>query len=178
MKLELATAHQILLELSKTDLLRFDLSIECLLLPSAQTRAQICRLLSAVSTETGQTFRLGRDAHVDVLPDLTGGCLLIVSDCVCMETDAAPRAFFASQIDDLIDAARAVCPIFASICVTLLDTGGGFLLLTDCLNQQTGRLLSEFLCPVHLSDGMRAVLRERSRVLLDKAPLSALCGGA
>ena len=178
MKLELATAHQILLELSKKDLLRFDLSVESLLQPSAQTRAHICRLLSAVSTETGQTFRMGHGAHFDVLPDLQGGCLLIVSDCVREEAKLQPCAFFTREINDLIDAARAVCPVSAAICVTLLDTGGGFLLLIDCLNQQTGRLLSEFLCPVHLSDGTRAVLRERSRVLLDKAPLSALCGGA
>lgn len=178
MKLELATAHQILLELSKTDLLQLDLSVECLLLPSALTRAQICRLLSAVSAETGQTFRLGGDAHVDVLPDKTGGCLLIVSDCVRVAADAGPSAFFTTEIDDLIDAARAVCAKIAPPRVTLLETVGGFLLLTDFMNHRTRRLLSEYLCPVRLSEGTCAVLRERNRVLLDDAPLSALCGGA
>lgn len=178
MKLELATAHQILLELSKTDLLRFDLSVEGLLQPSAQTRAQICRLLSAVSTETGQTFRMGNGAHFDVLPDLQGGCLLIVSDCVREEAKLQPSAFFTREINELIDAARAVCAAISAPRVTLLESGGGFLLLTDCQHQQTRRLLSEFLCPVHLSYMTCVILRERSRVLLDDALLSALCGGA
>lgn len=178
MKLELATAHQILLELSKTDLLRFDLSVERLLAPTAQTRAQLCALLSALAAETGQLFQLGCGSHIDVLPDLCGGCLLIVSDCFRLETDAAPCAFLAREIDDLIDAARAVCVGKAPPRVTLLETGDGYLLLTERLHRCVQRILSEFLRPVYLSDGARAVLRERSRVLLADAPISALCGGA
>ena len=151
MKLELATAHQILLELSKTDLLRFDLSVEQLLAPTAQTRAQLCALLSALAAETG---------------------------CFRLETDAAPCAFLAREIDDLIDAARAVCVGKAPPRVTLLETGDGYLLLTERLHRRVQRILSEFLRPVYLSDGAHAVLRERSRVLLADAPISALCGGA
>ena len=178
MKLDLATAHQILLELSEADLLRFGLSMEQLLVPSSHTRSQLCCLLAALAQETGQCFQLSRNTRVDVLPDLYGGCLLIVSDCVRVETPDLPCAFYTQEINALIDAARSVFKHRKPPRVTLLQMNDGFLLLAKGLPKQVRHQLLEYLNPVYLTAAACAVLREHSVVLLDDQPLSTLCGGA
>ena len=177
MKLNLATAHQILLELSEADLMRFGLSVERLLLPTGQTREQLNRLLSALAEETGQAFQLSRNSGIDVLPDLAGGCLLIVSDCEQKGQVVPPCVFFAQEINALIDAARSVCRTGKnSARVTLLGVNDGFLLFPGLTTKSAFCLLSEYLEPVYLSSAACAVLREHGRVLLEDAPFSALCG--
>ena len=178
MKVDLAAARQVLLELSEDDLRRFDLTVERLMMPQSQIRSQICRLLSALAQETGQCFQLGKDARIDVLPDLYGGCLLIVSDCIRKETLDLPCAFFITEINDLIDAARAAGSHGKRVYVSLLRIDTTYLLLPERLTRRTQRLLSEYITPVYLSAASLTILREQGTMLLEHAPLSVLCGGA
>lgn len=179
MKIELASAHQILVELNREDLLLFHLTVEQLGCVSAGTQQVLQRVLCAAAEKTGRIYHLQPKARVDVLPDKAGGCLLIVSGCSFQQTQPPQDGwFFAAHIDTLIDCARAVCAKAGNPLVTLLQTPDGFLLYVPCLQPEQQRLFAEFLQPSVLLKPALWLLSERFPALLQNAPLSVLGGGS
>ena len=179
MKIELASAHQILVELNRDDLLLFHLTVEQLGVVSDGTQQVLQRVLCAAAEKTGRTYQLQTTARVDVLPDNAGGCLLIVSGCSSNRTVPPEDGwFYTAHIDHLIDCARAVCKGGENPLVTLLQTPDGFLLYASCLQSTQQRLFAEFLQPAKLSEPATRLLFERYPALLQHAPLSVLGGGS
>ena len=177
MKIDLASAHQILVELDAADLGAFRLTVEQLGAPNENTRRILQQILAAASDKSGCTYRLRQYSNVDVLPDKVGGCLLILSDYEKRRTQ--PRLYYyCSSFNALVDLARASGAAGDTLVVTLLKTKAGYLLLTPILFDGTKRLFSEYLRPVPLSDAALSILDERFEVLLDEKPLSTLGGGA
>ena len=178
MKIDLASAHQILVELNREDLQLFDLTVEQLDPFSENTRRILQQILRTIAQETGSEYQLRQYSNVDVLPDKVGGCLLIISDCEKRQTQMQTvRCFFADEIDDLIDLSRAVCKDCEDPRITLLQTPQGFLLLSPRLSVPCRRLFAEFLQPMRIDEDTLALLQERCSVLLRDAPLSVLSGG-
>ena len=177
MKLTIAAAHQILLELTSQEVQCFGLSDET---PAKDNlRQTLQRILAAVAMTTGRSFKLLRCVRADVLPDRAGGCLLLISG-LDEQTAAAQRlCFFAETEDELIDAARVACAIGNSTLeITLLQTAGGYYLLTPPLSERLTHQLSEFMRVHVLDKAAEAVLLEQAVPLLQHKPLSVLCGGA
>ena len=177
MKIELATAHQILVDLDAADLGAFRLTVEQLGAPNENTRRILQQILAAASDESGCTYRLRQYSNVDILPDRAGGCLLIISDYE-KRRPRRRRCFFCASFNALVDLSRAFGAKSDTLFVTLLQTQAGYLLLTPDLPNGAVRLFSEYLRPLALSDAATAGLCERSAVLLDNRPLSTLGGGA
>ena len=177
MKIELASARQILVELDRADLCAYHLTVEQLGAPDAQTRRLLQQILAAASGNTGQVYQLRQYSRVDVLPDKTGGCLLILSDCEKRRAPS-PLCFFSADFDALVDLARKAGKDGAATAVTLLQTQQGFFVFCGPLGDQTRRLFAEYLQPLPLPEGAQWVLRERGKVLLERAPLSVLGGGS
>ena len=179
MKIELATAHQILVELSEADLRAFDLTAERLTPKSENTRRVLQRILSEIADQTGVQYRLRQYSHLDVLPDRVGGCLLILSDCERADEAGASGCFFAREENAVIDAARAAAfAQEAQLPATLMKTPGGYLLCLRRVPARLRRLLCEFMEPVPLCENAVSALAERGTLLLREQPLSALGGGA
>ncbi len=177
MKIDLASTHQILVELDAADLGAFRLTVEQLGAPDDNTRRMLQQILSAASDESGYTYRLRQYSNVDVLPDKVGGCLLILSDYEKRRT-RKEQCFFCASFNALVDLARTLGAKSDTLLVTLLQTNAGFLLLTPEIPDATNRLFREYLEPMVLSDAAKAVICERSEVLLASRPLSTLGGGA
>jgi len=177
MKIDLVSAHQILVELDAADLGAFRLTVEQLGAPNKNTRLILQKILAAASDESGCTYRLRQYSNVDVLPDKVGGCLLILSDYEKRRTRQR-LCFSCESFNALVDLARAFGANGDALSVTLLKTNNGFLLLTPEIPDGKNRLFLEYLQPATLSDAVVAVLRERSEALLDNRPLSVLGGGA
>ncbi len=177
MKIELATAHQILVELDRADLCAYRLTVEQLDAMRENTRQILQRILLAAADETGHVYRLRQYSNVDVLPDKTGGCLLIISDYEKRRQPAA-LCFETERYDALVDLARAAGAQGREIPVTLLQLRQRFFLLAPPLHGNTRRLFAEYLQPLPMPYDAQWVLREHARVLLAHAPLSALGGGS
>ena len=176
MKLALATAHQILVELSAQEQQQYGLLAEDA--EAGDLRRTLQRILAGVAAVSGRRFRLQRRVRAELLPDRAGGCMLMIAGLE--EQPAAERCcFFAETENDLIDAARAACAeAKAEISVTLLRDAAGYYLLTDPLPESLIRLLSEFMRFSTPDAAAEAVLSERCVPLLRQKPLSVLCGGA
>lgn len=174
MKLALAAAHQILVELNAEEQRRYGLA------QNRDVREGLRSLLSDLAKQSGKRYTLLQHVRADLLPDRNGGCLLIVSGLEEQSPAGAGRfCFFAETEDDLIDAARAACKAHAAqFEITLLQSDRGYLLLTPALPERLTHLLTEYLRVSTLDEAAEAVLLERSALLVYQRPLSVLCGGA
>lgn len=171
MKLALATTHQILVELSAEEQLRFGLTAD------GDLRGTLRRILAGVASVSGRCFRPQPQVRLDLLPDRVGGCLLIISGLEEQAAAGERCCFFAQTENDLIDAARAA-ETGDDVCITLLKGENGYYLLTPPLPERQTRLLSEFMRFTRLDEAAEAVLLERCALLARDLPLSALRGGA
>lgn len=179
MKLALASADRILLELTAWELQRYGLLAATESGYGETVRQKLERLLSDLAQTTGRRYRLQQSARVDFLPDRYGGCLLIVSGLEKRAMPSGGHCFAAQSENDLIDAARAACATHCGTTeVTLLQSDHHYYLLTPPLNARIRTLLSEYMHELPLSASVRETLKEQCTVLLDNQPLSALCGGA
>ncbi len=176
MKLALATAYQVLVELNKEEQQRFGLLEEGT--QGTDLRSKLQRILAGVAAVSGRSFRLLPQVRAELLPDRGGGCLLIISGLEEQTADAR-CCFFAETENDLIDAARIACADqTGEMPVTLLQAENGYYLLTPPLQDRSVRLLSEYMRFSAADAAAEAVLAEHCRVLLLQEPLSALGGSA
>ena len=179
MKLALASADRILLELTACDLQKYGLLPEGEIGCRESVRQRLERLLQDLAAGTGQHYRLQQSVRIDCLPDRFGGCLLVVSGLQKQSGESFGSCFAAKTENDLIDAARAVCAEYGGdITVTLLQAPQGYFLLTPPLSVRLKALLSEYMLELPLHHGGAEVLQEHCRVLVSSRPFSALCGGA
>lgn len=177
MKIDLATERSVLVELSLEDLSAFDLTYDALDYKNEQTRRAVERIMECVREETGKSFAAER-LQIDVLPNRTGGCLMILTDCAARQQTPEPALFQSDSINALIDAARVLkkqnLPAMKS---SLLRRGNTFSLLLDPASAQTVRLLSEFADYTRLNRAEIAAVSEYQQTLLAENALEIL-GGA
>ena len=176
MKIDLATEKSVLVELSGEDLNAFDLTFDALDYENEQTRRAVESIMRCVREETGRCFAPER-LQIDVLPNRTGGCLMIFTDCSARSGSLSAALFQTDSIDDLIDAARQLQRRGRSFEPSmLLQKGETFSLLLLSASAQTIRFLSEFAAYTPLNKIRLAVFREHNQTLIAQNALEILSG--
>ena len=175
MKIETTDNNCILARLSARELESFELTCDELRSSSERAREVLKKILDEVQTETGSLPERANRLNVEVLPDCSGGCLIMFLPMneECSETSIFETAD-ADALLDLILALRKEKNFRTAS--ALFEKDGIYRLTVRGASERLNRLLKEYLAPV-FSDGMEHERTDEAfRCLMKDHALEILCG--
>lgn len=174
MKIDAIDEKSILVELSKEDLLKNEVTYELLDYSNEETRRLVRSVLEKIRLETGRTVSDIGSLEVDVMPDSFGGCLMIFRESESPETEKV-SVFVTEEINDLIDFARRLKAENAMIEKTeLYRFERTFVLFAEKVSAAQHAVACEYLEPLFLSEAKALSIKEACECLLKSSALKTL----
>lgn len=177
MKIDAIDEKSILVELSKEDLSKSEITYEELDYKNERTRKLVRRILETIRLETGRIVSENSTLEVEVMPDSFGGCLMIFKEKRAAEPEEADKTavFFSKNINDFIDCARALKKMKAQQeSGGLFSAEGAFFLLLPGCSREKRSVLSEYLEETAFSKAKLGFLLEYGKCLIEKDALEVL----
>ena len=177
MKIDAIDEKSVLVELSKEDLSKSEITYEELDYANERTRTFVRKILETIRLETGRTVFESGSLEVEVMPDSFGGCLMIFKEK--KESNFAEEdktsVFFSENINDLIDCARVLKGLEAPEKSGALYCADGtfFLLLSVCSSKKRS-VLSEYLEEAAFTEERLGFLKEYGKCLIERDALAVL----
>ena len=177
MKIDAIDEKSVLVELSKEDLSKSEITYEELDYANERTRTFVRKILETIRLETGRTGFESGSLDVEVMPDSFGGCLMIFkkkneSDFTEKENTAV---FFSENINDLIDCARVLKNLEAQVeSGALYCADGTFFLLLSGYPGKKRSVLSEYLEEAAFTEERLGFLKEYGKCLIESDALAVL----
>ncbi len=178
MRIDITDRKSVMVELSKDDLSKSEITYEQLDYSNAKTQQLVRSILEKIRSETGFFFGEYSSLEVEVMPDSFGGCLMIFKEGDCSgKQESRTALFWGENISSFIDGSRVVYKSFGCLPPSKLYQRGEeyFLLVRDC-PQEISALLCEYLSGTEASGTEREILLEHSTCLIDENALVVLCG--
>lgn len=152
MKIETTDNNCIFARLSSEDLDSFKLTYDELRFSNEKAREILNRILNEAQNEIGIGFEEAKRLKIEVLPDCTGGCLIMFLPCTDEVSDTV--IYETESIDNLLDAASVLKKeqLFPKES-GLYENDGVYRLTVTEENEKISRILGEYLNPVY-SDGL------------------------
>ena len=177
MKIDAIDEKSVLVELSKEDLSKSEITYEELDYANERTRTFVRKILEIIRLETGRTVFESGSLEVEVMPDSFGGCLMIFKEkkeSAFTEEDKT-SVFFSENINDLIDCARVLKGLEAAEKSGALYCADGtfFLLLSVCSSKKRS-VLSEYLEEAAFTEERLGFLKEYGKCLIERDALAVL----
>lgn len=179
MKIDIAGEKSILVELSKEDMSEFNITYDDLDYSNIPTKKILFKIIEQIKLETGKAFDNTEKLQIDVMPDSSGGCLLIFTDCANNMIAIASQSytFYTSCYDDLVDCARAFSKKITdypdSSLYKFKDT---FILHVSNCNDFQKATLFEFADYCNVDEAEKERLDEYADCIIKKDALKILCG--
>lgn len=177
MKIDAIDEKSILVELSKEDLSKSEITYEELDYANERTRKLVQRILETIRLETGKTVFENGSLEVEVMPDSFGGCLMIFKNKNGEKNAKEDKTsvFFSENINNFIDCARALGKTEEQ-CKSgkLFSFDGTYFLLLSGLSERKRSVLSEYLEETALTQARLAFLLEYGKCLIEKDALFVL----
>lgn len=176
MKIDAIDEKSILVELSKEDLLKNNVTFEQLDYSNEKTRKLVRLVLEKVRLETGRCISDCGSLEVDVMPDSFGGCLMIFKEkAEKREKKEKVSVFFTDEINDVIDLSRNFKKSGSMIEKNeLYRIDRTFVLFAFNVSNAQGAVLNEFLEPLFLSEAKLLSLKEAGECLIKGKALQKL----
>lgn len=177
MKIDAIDEKSVLVELSKEDLSKSEITYEELDYANERTRTFVRKILETIRLETGRTVFESGSLEVEVMPDSFGGCLMIFKEK--KESDFAEEdktsVFFSENINDLIDCARVLKGLEAQVeSAALYCADGTFFLLLSVCSSKKRSVLSEYLEEAAFTEERLGFLKEYGKCLIERDALAVL----
>lgn len=178
MRIDITDKKSIMVELSKDDLSKSEITYEQLDYSNPQTRKLVRRILEKIRSETGLFASECSALEVEVMPDSFGGCLMFFKETQKAKEPKNEAALFACKnISDLIDCSRAAKKACKSLpSAALYQNEGGYLLFVAECPEGLSALLCEYLSKCTASQMELAVTLEHSVCLAENNSLVLLSG--
>lgn len=178
MRIDITDKKSIMVELSKDDLSKSEITYEQLDYSNPQTRKLVRRILDKIRSETGLFASECSALEVEVMPDSFGGCLMFFKEAQKANEAQNEAALFACEnISNLIDCSRAAEKAFKSLPnAALYQNEGGYLLFVAECSESLSALLCEYLSKCTASQTELAVTLEHSVCLAENDALVLLSG--
>ena len=177
MKIDAIDEKSVLVELSKEDLSKSEITYEELDYANERTRTFVRKILETISIETGRTVFESGSLEVEVMPDSFGGCLMIFKEkkeSAFTEEDKT-SVFFSENINDLIDCARVLKGLEAAEkSGALYCADGTFFLLLSGYPGKKRSVLSEYLEEAAFTEERLGFLKEYGKCLIERDALAVL----
>ena len=177
MKIDAIDEKSVLVELSKEDLSKSEITYEELDYANERTRTFVRKILETIRLETGRTGFESGSLEVEVMPDSFGGCLMIFKEkkeSAFTEEDKT-SVFFSENINDLIDCARVLKGLEApEKSGALYCADGTFFLLLSGYPGKKRSVLSEYLEEAAFTEERLGFLKEYGKCLIESDALAVL----
>lgn len=174
MKIE-TTENCILARLSSEELASFRITFDELNSSSEKAREALKRILDEVQTETGGNPEQSGRLKVEVLPDCSGGCLIMFLPLNDAYTETS--VFETADSDALLDLILVLRNEKNLSVKSALYEKNGIYRLTVCgESERLSRLLKEYLAPVFSDGAEQERTEEAFRCLFKEHALEILCG--
>lgn len=174
MRIDITDRKSIMVELSKDDLLKSEITYDQLDYSNPQTQKLVRSILEKIRSETGLCFSEYCSLEVDVMPDSFGGCLMIFKEGEKARCTEEGEALFACEnINDLIDCSRAAKSSFETVPNGKLykSDDGYYLFIGEC-RKEFSLFLSEYLSKLSISKAAREMLLEKAECLAENGALT------
>lgn len=175
MKIETTDNNCILARLSREELASFSLTCEELICCDEKAQEAVKKILDRVRTETGNRLTPTNKLKIEILPDCSGGCLVMLLPLE--EKDNEIFIFETERTDDLLDlilVLRKEKNLHAPS--KLFEKDGTYRLTVPKEHKRLNRIMKEYLTPV-FSDGTEEIRTEETfRCLFNGNALEILCG--
>lgn len=177
MKIDAIDEKSVLVELSKEDLSKSEITYEELDYANERTRTFVRKILETIRLETGRKVFESGSLEVEVMPDSFGGCLMIFKEK--KESNFAEEdktsVFFSENINDLIDCARVLKGLEAQVeSAALYCADGTFFLLLSVCSSKKRSVLSEYLEEAAFTEERLGFLKEYGKCLIERDALAVL----
>ena len=175
MKIETTDNNCILARLSSEELDSFELTCDELSFSNEKAREVLHKILDEAQAEAGDRFGEMKKLKIEVLPDCSGGCLIMFLPCPAEEAEFS--VYETEKIDNLLDAVSVLRKesLFYEDSGLYEKDGIYRLTLTDA-GEKTKWILNEYLNPL-FSDGLLVFRTQESfRCIYHKDALKILCG--
>lgn len=174
MKIE-TTENCILARLSSEELASFRLTFDELNSSSEKAREALKKILEEVQAETGGNPEQSGRLKVEVLPDCSGGCLIMFLPLNDAYTETS--VFETADSDALLDLILVLRNEKNLSVKSALYEKNGIYRLTVCgESERLSRLLKEYLMPVFSDGAEQERTEEAFRCLFKEHALEILCG--
>lgn len=177
MKIDAIDEKSILVELSKEDLLKNEITYEQLDYSNEETRKLVRLVLEKIRLETGRMVNDIGSLEVDVMPDSFGGCLMIFKEKETMQRkkEETKAVFVTEEINDIIDLARRLKKEKAMIEKTeLYRFEKIFVLFIGEVSAVQYAAVSEYLEPLILNETKVQSIKEACECLIKNCALKTL----
>lgn len=176
MKIETTDNNCILARLSSEDLDSLELTYDELRFSNEKAREALQKILDEAQTEIGNCFDEAKKLKIEVLPDCSGGCLIMFLPCC--EEDTNTAVYETESIDNLLDLAAVLksenlLPENSG----LYEKDGIYRLTVTDISERVGLLLSEYLTSVYSDGLLLSRTQEAFRCVYNRNALKIL-GGA
>ncbi|MGN1195368.1 MAG: adaptor protein MecA [Acutalibacteraceae bacterium] len=176
MKIETTDNNCILARLSSEDLDLFELTCDELSFSNEKARQILHKILDEAQTETGNSFDEAKKLKIEVLPDCSGGCLIMLLPCCEEETNTA--VYETGSIDNLLDAAAVLkSENLVPENSGLYEKDGVYRLTVTDASERIAFLLNEYLTSVY-SDGLLLLRTQEAFNCIYKKNALKILGGA
>lgn len=112
MKISCVSETVTVIELTEEEMKKYDFTFEESDYSSPHTRRVLWSIIDEASKITGKDVQVGQGLEIDFLPDIKGGCLLIISQGTPEKTapayDSDTAIYESSDINSFLDFAKAV----------------------------------------------------------------------
>lgn len=174
MKFE-TTDNCILARLSTEDMALYELTCDDLRFANEKSRAVISRILDEAANEIKNSLDDVKKMKIEVLPDCSGGCLIMFLPCCEDEDETA--VYETESIDALLDLAFVLkaentVPEISD----LYEKDGLYRLTVKGASERAGYMLGEYLTQIDADGLTQARLREAFRCIAEKNALKILGG--
>ena len=174
MKIE-TTDNCILARLSSEELDSFMLTCDELNSSDERAKKVLKIILDEIQAETGNSLTLSGGLKIEVLPDCSGGCLVLFMPL--HEEDAETSVYETADIDNLLDLILVLRKEKELAEKSELFEKDGLYRLTVCgESKRLSRILNEYLSPVFSDITEPERTEETFRCIMKNNALEILCG--
>lgn len=178
MRIDITDRKSIMVELSKDDLSKSEITYDQLDYSNPKTRKLVRSILEKIRSETGLFSSEYSSLEVEVMPDSFGGCLMIFKEGDNAEVKESEDALFVCEnINDLIDCSRTADKTFDSVPDgKLYKSSSVYYLFIPACPSVILSFIGEYLSRCSLSKSAREAVLEQSVCLAESGALSLLSG--
>ncbi len=175
MKISCVSEKITVIELSASEVEEYSISFEESDYNSASKRSTLWALISEAEKLLGKHIYIENGIEIDFMPDIKGGCLLIISENESRELSFSSCVLQSDNIDDILDFAKAL-PKKEQYVSSLYTQNGNFRILVDQTDDCLLLLSSEFHLDIYCDETLFESTKEHYSLAIENGALEILGG--
>ncbi len=178
MKISCVSERITVIELSAQEVTKYAITFKESDYSDAKSRSALWQVISEAERLSGKKLKIGEGLEIDFMPDVKGGCLLIISENeIGMRSAVSQNTVLQSKdINNVLDFSLAVCKNAQGYASSLYFDGESYRILIEKIDEKLLLTALEFDFEVCSISSFYESTREVCACLIDKNALEILSG--